>query len=66
MLKNYLITILRGFRRTPVYSVLNLAGLALGIACATLIFLWVFIELYCLRGTTGDNRFGPDPLAGRV
>jgi uncharacterized membrane protein YhaH (DUF805 family) len=33
---------------------------------ATLIFLWVFIELYCLRGTTGDNRFGPDPLAGRV
>ena len=45
MLKNYLITILRSFRRTPVYSVLNLAGLALGIACATLIFLWVVNEL---------------------
>jgi uncharacterized membrane protein YhaH (DUF805 family) len=33
---------------------------------ATLIFLWAFIELYCLRGTTGDNRFGADPLAGRI
>jgi len=33
---------------------------------ATLITLWAFVELYCLRGTTGDNRFGPDPLAGRV
>ena len=24
--------------------------------------LWAFIELYCLRGTRGENRFGPDPL----
>ena len=30
---------------------------------ATLISLWVFIELYFFRGTRGDNRFGPDPLA---
>jgi len=28
-----------------------------------LISLWVFIELYFFRGTAGDNRFGPDPLA---
>jgi len=33
---------------------------------ATLIALWAFIELYCLRGTKGDNRFGPDPLAVRA
>jgi uncharacterized membrane protein YhaH (DUF805 family) len=33
---------------------------------ATLITLWAFVELYCLRGTTGDNRFGSDPLAGRI
>ncbi len=26
--------------------------------------LWYFIEAGCLRGTVGDNRFGPDPLAG--
>lgn len=30
---------------------------------ASLISLWAFVELYCLRGTVGDNRFGPDPLA---
>jgi len=25
--------------------------------------IWVLIELGILRGTDGDNRFGPDPLA---
>jgi uncharacterized membrane protein YhaH (DUF805 family) len=29
-----------------------------------LIQIWAFVELYCLRGTVGENRFGPDPLAG--
>jgi putative ABC transport system permease protein len=56
MLKNYLITILRSFRRTPVYSVLNLAGLALGIACATLIFLWVVNELKYDRSYPKHNE----------
>jgi len=26
------------------------------------IALWAFVELGCLRGTVGPNRFGPDPL----
>jgi uncharacterized membrane protein YhaH (DUF805 family) len=26
------------------------------------ILVWAFIELGCLRGTLGPNRFGPDPL----
>lgn len=26
-------------------------------------WIWVFVELYCLRGTLGSNRFGADPLA---
>jgi uncharacterized membrane protein YhaH (DUF805 family) len=26
------------------------------------IMLWAFTELCCLKGTAGDNRFGPDPL----
>lgn len=30
---------------------------------ALLISLWVFIELYFFRGTRGENRYGPDPLA---
>ena len=25
--------------------------------------IWIFIECGCLRGTDGDNRFGPDPLS---
>jgi uncharacterized membrane protein YhaH (DUF805 family) len=28
------------------------------------ISIWAFVELGCLRGTPGPNRFGPDPLAG--
>jgi uncharacterized membrane protein YhaH (DUF805 family) len=32
-------------------------------AVATLIGLWVFVELFFFRGTAGENRFGPDPLA---
>jgi len=32
---------------------------------ATLIAIWAFVELYCFRGTVGDNRYGADPLAGR-
>ncbi|HEY0301994.1 MAG TPA: DUF805 domain-containing protein [Rhizomicrobium sp.] len=33
---------------------------------ATIISLWAFVELYCLRGTAGDNRYGADPLAGKA
>jgi uncharacterized membrane protein YhaH (DUF805 family) len=29
-------------------------------------FLCGFVELYCLKGTRGPNRFGPDPLAPDV
>ncbi len=34
---------------------LSTASVALGI--------WAIVELGCLRGTPGPNRFGPDPLA---
>lgn len=27
------------------------------------LWLWGLVELFILRGTSGDNRFGPDPLA---
>jgi uncharacterized membrane protein YhaH (DUF805 family) len=33
----------------------SLAGFAVAV--------WAFIELGCLRGTVGPNRYGPDPLA---
>jgi uncharacterized membrane protein YhaH (DUF805 family) len=25
--------------------------------------VWCFVELFCLRGTKGSNRFGPNPFA---
>jgi uncharacterized membrane protein YhaH (DUF805 family) len=37
------------------FSILYLASFA--------ITVWAFVELGCLRGTVGPNRFGPDPLA---
>jgi uncharacterized membrane protein YhaH (DUF805 family) len=27
------------------------------------ISVWAFVELGCLRGTAGPNRYGPDPLS---
>ena len=30
------------------------------------LWIWVFVELGCMRGTIGANRFGPDPLADRA
>ncbi|MDO6433205.1 ABC transporter permease [Flavitalea sp. BT771] len=45
MLINYLKTTIRAIRKSPIYGLLNIAGLALGIACAAMIFLWVEDEL---------------------
>jgi len=30
---------------------------------AFVLSIWGFVEMYCLRGTNGSNRFGADPLA---
>ena len=51
MIKNYLKTTLRSLLKNRSYSFLNIAGLAIGIACASLIFLWVQDEL------TYDHNF---------
>ncbi len=45
MLKNYLKVVLRSIRRQAGYSFINIAGLAIGMACCLLIALWVFDEL---------------------
>ena len=42
---------------TAVDWILNILLLIVGI--------WYLIELGCLRGTIGENRYGPDPLEGR-
>jgi len=45
MFKNYLKTTLRSLKKNKTYSFLNIFGLAIGIACAGLIFLWVENEI---------------------
>lgn len=44
--------------RNGIGALFALAGLAVSI--------WALVELGCLRGTAGPNRYGEDPLAGRV
>lgn len=55
----------------PLLLLSALAGIAetsdpmagAGLSVLTLPFsIWILIDLGCLKGTTGPNRFGPDPL----
>ncbi|MEO7991600.1 MAG: FtsX-like permease family protein [Chryseolinea sp.] len=45
MIRNYLLIALRNFQRQKLLAFLNMFGLALGLACAILIFLYVSDEL---------------------
>ena len=45
MIKNYLLITFRNLWKNKGYSFLNIFGLAIGIACAGFIFLWVEDEL---------------------
>jgi len=45
MLKNYFKAAFRNFGKSQGFTFLNISGLAIGIACAGLIFLWVKDEL---------------------
>ena len=42
---------------------INKSGWWFWMACIPLIGLIVILVWFCTKGTTGDNRFGPDPLA---
>ena len=42
----------------------NRTGWFLLIGLIPLVNIWLVVELGFLRGTVGQNRFGPDPLAG--
>lgn len=45
MLKNYLLIALRNVLQYKTYTAINILGLAIGLACAILIYLWVKDEL---------------------
>ncbi len=46
MFKNYIKIAFRNIRRYKGYSLINIAGLTVGMACFILIFLWVYDELH--------------------
>ena len=74
MLKNYLLTAWRNLIRNRVYSVINIAGLSLGLACAILILLYVKDEISFDRfHVNGDQIYrlysegkGPDGVIRRM
>lgn len=45
MFKNYMITVLRGIQRNKLFTVINLAGLSVAMACFILVGLYVNYEL---------------------
>jgi putative ABC transport system permease protein len=57
MLRNYFKTAFRNIRRNKLFTGLNIFGLATGLACSILIFLWVQDEL-------GYDKFNPG--AGKI
>lgn len=56
MLKNYLKTAWRNLRKNKVFSIINILGLSLGIACALLIIFHVKEELGYDKGFTKSDR----------
>jgi len=56
MIKNYLKTAWRNLLRNRFFSVINVLGLALGVACSVLILLWVQNELN-IDGTQNPNLY---------
>lgn len=46
MFNNYLKIALRNLKKHKGFSFINITGLAVGLACCILIFLWVGVELY--------------------
>jgi putative ABC transport system permease protein len=53
MLKNYILIALRNISKKGIFSVINIAGLSIGVACSILILLWVYHEI-------SYDRFHPD------
>lgn len=45
MLKNFILVALRNLRKNKLYSIINIAGLTVGITCSILILLWVVDEV---------------------
>ena len=47
---------------SPATGEFSLPG-TIGVLAALVLWIWGFVELAVLRGTRGNNDYGPDPLA---
>jgi putative ABC transport system permease protein len=56
IVRNYLLVAVRNLVRHPLYSTINIAGLAVGLACSLLILLFVRDELSYDRWLPGGDR----------
>ena len=56
MINHYVTTALRNITRSKSFSIINITGLAFGVACSLLIFLWVLDELNMDKFHT-NNKF---------
>lgn len=56
MFRNYLLAAIRNLRKNKGFSILNISGLAVGIACAGLILLWVEDEVTYDHGVPDHDR----------
>src|SRR6478735_8258217 len=56
MIKNYFRIAFRNIIKHKAFSIINIAGLAIGMACSILILLWVQNELSYDRFNTNANQ----------
>lgn len=54
MIQTYFKAAIRNLRKNKGFSILNISGLAVGIACASFILLWVEDELNYDRRRSGE------------
>ena len=77
MLKNYFKIYLRNFAKNKAFSVINIAGLTIGMSCTMMILLWVYSEhnwdkaqknydsvyhIFSNRNFNGEISTGPDMM----
>jgi ABC-type antimicrobial peptide transport system permease subunit len=56
MVKNYFLIAMRNLRKSKVFSLINIVGLALGMACSLLILLWIRDERNMDKFNSNSSR----------
>ena len=66
MIRNYFTTFLRNIKRNKVYSLINISGLAVGMTCAILLYLYIRHEIgYNLHYKDAERIYRVDVISSR-